>query len=182
MFCLEGDWSGDLTDKSSVRPLLEILDPLAKVPFIHRDVGTPAELDHYLRLWTQKRYDRYTLAYLAFHGTPGNIAVGRHDVSLSDLALSLNGRCEGRVIYFGACSTLDIEQDEIDLFRKATRARAVCGYVKDVEWLESAAFELLLIEALTYYERTDAALKFLTREYQTLADKLGFRSSWRRST
>lgn len=180
VFCLEGDWSDHLADKSSVRPLLEVLEPMAKVPFIHRDVGTPAELEHYLRKWTQKRYANYFLAYLAFHGTPGNLAVGRHDVSLADLEAVLAGRCDGRVVYFAGCSILDIDQGEIDGFRKATGARAVCGYVKDVDWLVAAAFELLLIEALTYYARTDAAFKFMNREYAGLVDKLGFRSSWRR--
>lgn len=150
------------------------------MPFIHRDVGTEAELEHYLAKWSQKRYSNYSLAYLAFHGTAEHIWIGRSKVTLDEIEAMLAGKCAGRVLYFGSCSTLDLEDGEIDRFRRAIGARAVCGYVEDVDWLESAAFELLLIDALTYYERIDAAFNYLHREYRALVDKLGLRSSWQR--
>ena len=72
IFCLEGDWWGSLkhSKQSSVKPLLKLLNQYHSdnVPFIHRDVATRQELEHYLRKWTLKSYQRYPILYLAFHG------------------------------------------------------------------------------------------------------------------
>src|SRR5215210_628432 len=71
VFCLEGDWAGALSDTSSVRPMFELLRGLEIVQFVHKDVGTRAELAHYLARWTggdASVADYHTL-YLAFHGT-----------------------------------------------------------------------------------------------------------------
>ncbi len=41
IFCVEGSWSEKLTDRSSVRELLEILEDVAGIEFIHHRVETP---------------------------------------------------------------------------------------------------------------------------------------------
>ncbi len=78
IFCLEGDWWGNLTRSSTVKPVLKLLSQAADepVPYIHRDVGTLSELEHYLRRWSQKSFASYSILYLAFHGTEGAIWVG----------------------------------------------------------------------------------------------------------
>jgi hypothetical protein len=60
-------------------------------------------------------------------------------------------------------------------FHKTTRARCVAGYVEDADWYPVAAFELVLMEALTWYRRTDAVHHWLTDQYPDLVGKLGFR-------
>ena len=134
VFSLEGEWSTRLTDKSSVLSLLETLEQSAKGRFIHRRVGTATELAFYLNKWLQKQYRNYPVLQLAFHGEPREIQVGKENVSLSDLAKIIDRRAAGRVIYFGACAVLDIDDDEIEEFRKHSRARA-CGARKlDLGW------------------------------------------------
>lgn len=70
VFCLEGDWAWDFTDRTSVRPLLELLERMRRINFVHKDVGTRAELQHYLAQWAE--YDTsvrdYFTLYLAFPG------------------------------------------------------------------------------------------------------------------
>ena len=46
--CLEGMWSSRLTDRSSVLPVLELLERHGAIDFIYRDAGTVGELEHYL--------------------------------------------------------------------------------------------------------------------------------------
>ena len=95
------------------------------------------------------------------------------------LAEIIDGRGSGRILHFSSCSTLDIDQEgEIKQFLKRTKVKAVCGYRNDVDWLESAAFEVLLIEALAYYRRVDAVSNYLWREYPNLCDRLQFKMVW----
>ena len=69
VFCLEGAWDEeDLTDRSSVRPVLDVLERLRCIDFVHRDIGTRAELEHYLRRWIEEDL-AYRLLFLAFHGS-----------------------------------------------------------------------------------------------------------------
>jgi hypothetical protein len=177
VFCLEGNWSPKLTDRSSVRPLLEALEDLGHIKFSHRDVATVGELEHYLKKWIQAGYADYKLLHLAFHGGPGGIWIGQKQVDLQELAEVLRGSCTDRIIYFGSCSTLKISSAELDAFQRPTRAKAVCGYRARVDWLESAAFELLLISALVDgHRRIDARFNELRRTYPDLVKRLKFES------
>lgn len=149
IFCLEGDWSYDLRQStSSIRSLVELMRASGQVQAVYRDVGTVEEFEHYCRLWTrQKRYVDYTVGWFAMHGERGSIAIGRRSLSLDELADDLLGRgsCVGKSIYFGARSTVAVDAEDLERFREKVGARVVCGYTEDVDWMEAAAFELLLM-------------------------------------
>jgi len=53
-------------------------------------------------------------------------------------------------------------------------------YTKDVDLLEGAAFELLLIDELSRYARPKAAFEYLKREHRGPAKRLGLRFVGRR--
>ena len=178
VFCLEGEWESRLTDRSTVRPILDLLDGRQIIRVIHKDVATPDELGHYLNKWLQKQYASFDIGYLAFHGSPGVLFLGRKKLELEHLADLIAGRGNGRVLYFGSCSTLDIPKKRIDEFLQSTKLKAVCGYRADVEWLESAAFELLLIEALSHYRRIDFADRWLRSNYGQLCRSLKYKMHW----
>ena len=168
IFCLEGDWWG-VKDRTSIEPtlrLLETADPL-KVPYFHHDVGTIEEFRFYLRKWTGRQFDDYPILYLAFHGEPGGIAVGEgrnKTVKLDYLAELLEGACRGRVIHFGSCSTLDVHGHELNSFLRRTGACAVFGFRTDLDWLPSAAFDLLVLGYLQEVSFTRAGMgKFQRR-------------------
>jgi hypothetical protein len=149
IFCLEvGDWWGDLKKPSSVKPILELLSQShnSNVPYIHRDVGTRPELEHYLSLWTKRAYQRYRILYLSFHGLPGEIGDwGKVIINLDELEELLRGKCKGRVIHFGSCTTLALHGNRINRFVRETQALAVSGYTEWVDWNQSSAFEILLL-------------------------------------
>lgn len=48
----------------------------------------------------------------------------------------------------------------------------MCGYMADVDWLEAAAFELVLIDALSRYKRIDAAFRWLYENHPSILDRL----------
>jgi len=159
IFCLEGDWWHDLKRPSSIEPILTILDqhyttsPTKR--HIRCDVATPPELEFYLGKWTQRRFRTHPILYLGFHGRPNNILLSDlrrkgSTISLEWLEQRLEGLCEKRVIHFGACRTLEIHGNRLRRFLRRTGALAVSGYWGDVDWLKSAAFEMVLLTELQY--------------------------------
>jgi len=173
VFCLEGAWKRRLDDRASVLPTLEMLERLRIATYIHRDVGIRAELDLYLEKWGQLGYSHYEVLYFAFHGIPGAIEVGSETVTLAELAEKLDGKAEGRVVYFGCCLVMK-DKDAVAEFKNTTGAKAVCGYTKKVDWLESAAFDLLLLDSLMEDDRIDARFNRMTRNFPDLTKRLGF--------
>ena len=152
-----------------------MLERLGAATYVHRDVGTKEELYHYLRLWCQAGYQRYTVLYFAFHGVRGGINVGRTTITLDELAEALSGKARDRIVYFGSCAVMK-DVAAVERFQKLTRAKLVCGYSKNVDWTESSAFDLLLLDSLVGKSRIDARVNRLRTRYGDLTDLLGFRS------
>jgi hypothetical protein len=161
VFCLEGEWENALEAPSSVKPVLVLLKKSSQytVPYIRRDIGTMAEFEFYVDKALQARYSEYPILYLAFHGAKGRILVGdrrkaESKVTLEVLEELLANRCKGRIIYFGACDTMGVHGSNLNRFLKKTGALAVCGYTKTVDWIRSAAFDLLVLDAMQRFSFT----------------------------
>jgi hypothetical protein len=184
VFCLEGDWDNDLRRRTSVDPVLQLLershDP--GIPYIRRDIGTIVEFEYYLRKWTQHRYAPYPILYLGFHGDPGLLYVGDRrsgPVELDWLEDRLEGHCKNRVIHFGSCGTMAIHGKGLNRFLERTRALAICGYKANVDWMLSAAFEIVLLSGFQLNALTRAGMEAINRrvrdEARGLARDLAFR-------
>jgi hypothetical protein len=173
VLCLEGEWYG-AEDRTSVQPLLEMLERSGHIHAMWRDVATRDELRFYVARWTHKAWADYPLLYLGFHGAPGEFYVGKTPVSLDELAEDLEGKCAGRIIHFGSCATLDVSQDELGEFRVRTGAHAVTGYTAQVDWLEAAAFEILLVNELIKSGDVETVRARLSVEHAAWAQALGF--------
>ena len=149
VFCLEGLWDSNLKLNSSVEPVLALLNKqYPKMKYIHGDCATLTELKFYLCKWLQNRYNDFPILYLAFHGEERHILVSDGKINLHELAAILRGKCKNRIIVFASCSTLNIDKRFINSFLRDTGCLAVCGYRNDVDWVQSTAFELLLLEGM----------------------------------
>ncbi|MCA9132709.1 MAG: hypothetical protein KDA45_06130 [Planctomycetales bacterium] len=185
IFAIEGEWRSDLRQGLSFRPIIELLSTLdGRISFVHRDAATRAELFYYLDKWTQKRYSRYPILYLGYHGVQESILIGDgrsrdRTLSLQELAKQLEGRCAERIIYLGSCETMNMDGRKLQSFLKQTGALAVCGYREQVNMLRSAAFELLLFHALMQnsltIQGTRATERSIQRDEKPLCRDLGFR-------
>jgi hypothetical protein len=176
IFCLEGEWDSDLRRRRSVLPILELLERLRLAKFIHRDVSSASEAHGYLKRWNQKRYDDYTVLYVAAHGEKDRIVWSHRDSStLPELASILREvETSGCYIYFGTCMTLFDDTTAMD-FVKTSGAAAVMGYRRNVDWLEAAAFELVLLPFVAaHYGRPQTVLTQLMRAHGDLAKHLDF--------
>lgn len=154
VFCLEGEWDADLRKRTSVLPVLELLERLGAIKAIHRKVATTGEVEHYLNLWGQARYNDYLVLYLAAHGDKGWLAwSSRNHTNLDDLAEVLGESAAGCYIHLGSCLTL-FNEKQASSFVEKTGVRALLGFRTSVDWVESAAFETLLLSKLAEYAPT----------------------------
>ncbi|MER7609222.1 hypothetical protein [Nocardioides sp. NPDC127503] len=159
VFCLEGEWDADLRKRTSVLPVLELLERLRAIKAIHRKVATTGEVEHYLNLWSQARYDDYPVLYLAAHGYKGSLSwSNRNDTSLDDLAKILGETATNCYIHLGSCLTPSNEK-QARAFVEKTGVRALLGFRAEVDWIESAAFETLLLPMLAEYAPTKRTAK-----------------------
>ena len=188
VFCLETDqWHGH-KDRSSVEPILGLLERLSgyQVPYQHRTVATRGELEYAIERYLKPTYSTYPVLYLAFHGYPAvcgeqsGISLADGDLELGELGAMMEGRCASRVVYFGSCWTLDTHGARLNSFLKQTRAIAICGYREEVDWLESTAFDMLFLGTIQWQSlrRRDSVRRF-DDELKSIAPglyrNLGFR-------
>lgn len=190
VFCVEGQWHRDLQDRGSVLPTLELLERLRRIRYIHKDVATPDELAYFLGRWRLRQYDNYRVGFFAAHGDPGRLwLTDHHSVALHDLAEQLAGACDGKRLYFASCSVLRAPAAVVQDFLQTTGAALVCGYSRQVDWVESAAFETVLLDVLANGARHDAVeVRLKSARWAPLAAYLGFRivyasgRQWRATT
>jgi hypothetical protein len=173
IFCLEGDWKPDLARHDSVQPLLQLVEDVAGVRYIRRDAATSEELRHLLERWCEQQYERYPIGYLAFHGSPGFLHLRRRKVSLEELGEMLDGACARKILYFGSCGVLNVTPERIDAFRRRTKASCVAGFDEKLYWIESAAFDLLFFEALSYFDKMPQVDTWMQREHASFCRTLG---------
>ena len=182
VLCLEGEWEkSDPLDRLSIEPSLHLLELQRYMRLVHRNVNTVEELDYHIAGMTHRRRRRYEVLYLAFHGSATGIDLGSSTVSLTDLADKLRHQDSGFVVYFASCGVLDAEPTALKTFCRESGAKAIAGYTRDVDWIESAAFELLMLSSLLETTNTTPLHDRMVREHPRLTTKLGFRmahSTW----
>lgn len=175
VFCLEGDWDDDIKSRQSIEPMLQLLTECGEIAYIHRDVATRDELEHYLDRWFRRGMSSYRVGYLGFHGSRRTLHLGRDQITLDDLAELLADRCAGKILYFGSCSTLAITDDDLIEFCRATGARGVVGYTKNVDYIESVSFEMILLSELVRSANFKSVYTRLRRDHPELTKRLGLR-------
>ena len=177
IFCLEGDWEESVHSRESVLPLLELLERLNEAEFYHRDVTTTEELAYYLTKLRRLSRTSFPVLYLACHGFEENgelkINLGDATLSLDDVGHLLEGKLAGRILYFGSSLVGSASDDALQHLAKVTGARAIVGYETEVDWLESASFDLLLLPRLVVAKRVDTIFRGLLKQNSSMSAALG---------
>lgn len=149
IFCIEGQWNTSPRSKQSIRPILELLHTSCGIKHIYHKCNTKAEFFEALRKFTFRRYDRYSILYIAFHGKPNGICIGNEFITLDEISNVFSGCLKDFVIHFGSCSTLRVKQLVIDGFLTKTGASMISGYRKQVDFVESTAEEMVWFNKLS---------------------------------
>ena len=179
IFCVEGNWSNDLKDKASIITALEFLKANADINFIRRDCSTVEQFTTLLKQSLQKAYKKYGIIYLAFHGRPGELHIGkRKSMDFDSIAKILDGQAKDKIIHFGSCSTLNIDGWELRRFRKETGALAISGYTKDIDFIRSSVLDILYFRTCQD-NRNMGSIERKMKSYNTkLMKELGFKMNY----
>jgi hypothetical protein len=97
IYCLEGDWEKDLRNKTSVKSTLAYLKDCFDIEYIHRDCATKEALFHYLKEYSLKKYDKFSILYLAFHGEANTIKVGKDKIQIDEIAEICAGKLKYKI-------------------------------------------------------------------------------------
>ncbi|RKN15237.1 hypothetical protein D7147_25560 [Micromonospora musae] len=183
VFCVEGQWGDDLAERGSVLPTLELLERLGRIRFIRRDVATPGELRFYLEQWLSRKYTAYDVGIFAIDGGPGRLRLsGRHELDLSEVVGWLQGRCEGKRLYFDCGSVLRLSEPTLVEILEETGASMVCGFTKTIDWIESSAFDTVLVDRLANGRKANSVEQLVrSARWAPLAQHLGFRMVYQHS-
>jgi hypothetical protein len=159
-------------NRQTVRPLLELLSTARGHRFIHLTCSTRSEFE--FNLHQHRRHRSFGSIYLAFHGMRGRLLLADgSEVAVGELAELAAGRLEGCLVHFGSCMTA-FDQDELDFFLAVTGASVATGYRKNVDWIDSAAMDLLLLDWAGVYQNSKNLIDKLVSTYEGLVDATGF--------
>lgn len=181
IYCQEGMWSPSVQDRSSVQPVLQLIENLGICNNVYHSCATQEEYDFFLSRWKVKAtQSKYPILYFAFHGQKEHILLaGKQKVSLLELGKSLEGSCNGKVFFFASCETLNVDERIIKSFLERTGAIAAIGYKSEVDWMLATAFELLVLDALQEDKFDSKGIlkikDYIDSEYGKLAKKLKYR-------
>lgn len=175
LWVMEGNWSSRVTDVRSVTPILEALEQAGRARSATHHLNDEDDLRRALTRWGQKQHANYNIGYVALHGSPGAVHIGRSTVNLFELGESLPRKSlRPKVLHFGSCSVMDLSPSERRDLRASMGVKVLTGFTEDVEWFESMAFELLLFDTFTWYKRSDAAEAYIKKNHRQMAKRLGF--------
>ena len=190
VFCIETVWERDRN--LSALPTLEMLRNYCGLKFVIRSAVTRDEFFRHLRVWDDSDAGEYPILYLGYHGAAGEIWLDGDEedavenrVKVADIVDGIRQSCENCVIHFGSCGTID-EGHAKELF-DARHASGVSGFRHDVDWIDSAAFELMYLGLLQDVKSQDPRVRWLRRKrvmecrrrlrakpYGAMAQRLGF--------
>lgn len=174
IFCLESLWDGDIEQKLSVLPILEMTAKMNEIKFVHLSCNTLAEFSYNINLISRKK--SYKILYLAFHGRRGKILFDDDStLNLHNLAKIMKKKFKGWAVHFSSCNTLKADDQDLREFLETTGAGLITGYAKSIGWAESVALDMLLFCRLQSYKNPKHLGNFMEKTYPDLIRLNGFR-------
>lgn len=121
---------------------------------IYKTCGSIEEFELRINQITRdnRKYKSFEIIYLAFLGSKNNIIFGETEYSLNEIDLLLESKLNDKIIHFGNCKTLLYEKQARD-FLKITCAKAISGYIKIIDFIESTALDILYFNPCQEYQK-----------------------------
>jgi Family of unknown function (DUF6642) len=175
IFCLEGDWEKDLRLKKSIKSTLDYLQDCFSIQNIHRTCAVREQFIKYLKDSMLKKYSRYSILYLAFHGDPNSILFGKDSITLNEIAEICENKLYNKIVHFGSCNSLDLDKRKLKNFIQKTGALCISGYTRKIEFNPSTVLDILYFEMLQDNKDVRSIERKLKKEYMGLIRSTGFR-------
>jgi len=182
IICFEGSWKPRLDSLETVEPALRCLEAFGVTRITHRTVDTREELRYCVDKWlgaSGRAMPAHGIGMFAFHGSRNTIYLGGGEVTLDELAEIIGGRGDGKILYLGGCGVLALPGDDLMEFCRSTGARGVVGYSRTVDFVETSAFEIVLLNNLVEATSFKPVYTRLRREHPEWTRVLGLRMAHR---
>lgn len=172
--CLESLWDSNLEDRLNVKPILELLSTCRGIRHIYLTCNTIDELTFNLKRIPKRKY--YSILYLGFHGSAGKVYLAdKSELGLDELANKMEDRFQNWIIHFGSCATVAAGDEMLTDFMQKTDVALIIGYNKNVDWIQSAALDMLIFDWLQEYKNLGAFIKKFKSLYPDLIAATGLR-------
>lgn len=177
IFCIEGDWHPDLREKDTIENALKFMETASgmKIKYIHRHCSTHEELQNRIVEYNKRRYNKFSIFYLAFHGVPNGLRLNNKQIlTLDELADMAENKLRNKILHLGSCETLNINRKDIKRFLNRTGALCISGFKKEVPFVSSTIFDVLYFEMCQYYKQMNTIEKHMKNYYGKLMKELQF--------
>ncbi|MFN7117084.1 MAG: DUF6642 family protein [Saprospiraceae bacterium] len=174
IYCLDTFWGEDFSEKAQVLSILKFLQEIHDIEFFYWRCATYEEFKYHLQN-TIINEKSLAIWYLAFHGEPNKIWVGEKGITLGRIAKIGSSAFKNNIVHFGSCETLSLNENKIQVFLGDTGAKAVSGYTKSIDFVESAALDILYFYCCWYYGNINKTNEYMSDKYRSLIDSLGFK-------
>ncbi len=159
-----------------MQPVLDVIAKSYAVKVTYLSCNTLGEFGFNLNLVRRRRMPG--VLYLAFHGASDCISLpDENAISLDELADLMDQRFRNWVVHFGSCSTCNVDEDRLKEFRGQTGIAAVTGYTENIDWIDAAAMDMIVLRWLQEYKDMSAMHRRIEKDYPGLVKRLGFVSS-----
>ena len=148
--CLESFWTYAVENRLSLAPILELLSKRNGTRSVLLTCNTIDELKFNLDIVQHMK--GYRILLLGFHGYSGGIYMPDLAIEMEALATFMGKGFRDWIVFFDSCRTMTVEKDRILKFIETTEVLMVMGYKNEVDWLEGAAVDLLVLNGLQYYK------------------------------
>ncbi|WP_405395599.1 DUF6642 family protein [Maribacter sp. Asnod2-G09] len=177
IFCIESEFDNDLKHESTSKFMLEQMQNLHvnKLKFIYRKCATKAELTHYFKKMSLKKYKDYSIIYLSLHGKSNKICLDNEDIDLIELAEIVGPKSlSDKIVHFSSCETIKISKKELKIFIDKTNSLAVSGFTKEVNYVEALALEMLFFNLCQEYKNLKSLENKMSENYSGIIKNTGF--------
>jgi len=164
--CLESFWTYAIENRLSVAPVLELLGKRNGTRSVLLTCNTIDELKFNLDI--VQHMNGYRILHLAFHGYPGGIYLPDLEIDMESLATFMKKGFRNWIVFFDSCRTISVGKDRILDFISTTEVKMVIGYKREVDWLDGAALDLLILNWLQFYKDMRKFWKRFRRAYKDL--------------
>ncbi len=170
--CLESQWFKK--NPVTVQPFLETLRLIDGISYERFPCNSVQELEQHLSF---NPHGTEGILYLAMHGRRGKVSFSatneKNRAPIEDIAQMMDGRYAGWHIHLSNCSVLNVSAERYYDFKKETGATLVSGYVKDTDFIESYAMDMLLFYKENNFTRKSSFVSYMYNNYGELMTSSG---------
>ncbi|EDM44960.1 hypothetical protein SCB49_02529 [unidentified eubacterium SCB49] len=175
IFAIEGEWETKLDKELTIKSTLTLLQEVCDIDSIFRKTNTVESLLSYLDISRNASYKKYGTVVIASHGTKNDLELSSNEIiTIEELGEHCKDYFENKIVHFSSCGVMENDK-KIKYFKNITKAKSVSGFTKNVNFLESSVFDILLLQKLYEFKRPGDVNNHLEKNYNSLYENLGFK-------